>query len=128
MKKYYLDENNSGGSFWLTKKDYDNLFANGWKLREGWDADDSFMKPTQPRYGKNDDPTPYGYRHGSVYLEANNTQEVVESFENATGQDFFAQGCGCCGVPFTVHTAYDDPSGYDSISGDDARQSVIRPF
>lgn len=101
MNKYYLSENNSGGYWWLNHNDYNTLLANGWKLREGWDKKTSYMDPTKP--WDNRDTTPYGYRH-NLYFEAKTEKEAIASFEANTGQDFYAEGCSCCGAPFYIST------------------------
>ena len=82
MALYELSENNSGGSFWLSRKNYDKLFEAGWVIQsengtgflgEDFGADD--------REGGH---VPYSWRHG-LRVEANTMQEAVESFEAATG-------------------------------------------
>lgn len=90
MKKYTLNENNSGGSWWLNHEDYLKLFEAGWKC----DSTDTETFLNEPG-----DTTPHVWRRGT-YLMANSHDEAVESFEKATGQDYHALGCECCGEPF----------------------------
>lgn len=121
MKIFKFSENNSGGSWWLSRKQYDALMAAGWfyepseyDLKEGFDKN--------PWLSDKGDTTPYGWRH-NLKFKANSMKEAVESFEAATGEDFFAEGCNCCGAPFSM-------SGEDGdyTSGDDVRREVVRPF
>ena len=121
MARYELSETNSGGSFWLSRSQYERLFAAGWSyepdefdLERGYD--------TKPFGGRGDD-VPYGWRHNTT-IEADTIREAVESFEAATGEDFFALGCTCCGPPFTI--TCDEP--YEYISGSDVSHVPVRPW
>lgn len=121
MAVYEFSENNSGGSWWLNREAYDRLFEAGWYY-EPSEYDKQAGHDTNPFLGEKGDTVPYGWRHG-LRFEADSIQAAVESWEAATGQDFFAQGCPCCGCPFSMH-------GVDSnewASGSDALQ-VVRPW
>jgi len=116
--KVKFDESNSGGSWWLTRKQYESLMANGWSYEPSeWDIERGHDK--NPFLGMEDDDVPYGWRH-NLTGEFDSLRSAVESFEAATGEDFFAQGCGCCGAPFSVS------SGTQYLSGEDAVRS--RPW
>lgn len=120
MPTYQFSENNSGGSWWLARKDYDALMAAGWTytpseydLKSRWD--------TKPYLGDADDTVPYGWRH-HLTGEFPSIRDAVESFEKATGQDFFEEGCNCCGAPFSIS------GNNEYLSGDSVRRQVIRPW
>lgn len=104
MTRYILDENNSGGSWWLSKAQYDALFAAGWTyVPSQYDLDHS-NDQLGGLLGTKD--VPYGWRHNTG-VDAASIRDAVDSFEEATGENFFAQGCNCCGVPFSIGTGYD---------------------
>jgi hypothetical protein len=122
MDIFEFSENNSGGSWWLDRKQYDALFAAGWTyepseydLKSGYDKD-GFL-------GDKGDDVPYGWRHG-LRFEANSIQEAVESWESATGENFFAGGCPCCGAPFSISNESSDKWEY--MSG--GYEEMSRPF
>jgi hypothetical protein len=129
-KRYAIHENNSGGLWWLNSTQYDALFAAGWKVDETQMQSGGWGDRTKPFLEDKGDTVPYGWRSGAVYFEADNIREAVESFERVTGEDFFAQGCNCCGVPFSMAAMGDDgDSDYnDYISGSDALISAREPW
>jgi hypothetical protein len=107
MKKYEFDENNSGGSWWLGKKEYDNLLANGWEYEASeYDLEHGYDK--KGMFG--DDEVPYGWRH-SLTKSFNSMREAIEDWEKLTGQDFFDPGCACCGAPFSMSAKGEYESG-----------------
>lgn len=117
--KYTFSENNSGGSWWLNRKQYEKLFAAGWKYEpSSYDLERGHDKVGDPFSGD----VPYGWRHG-LFLEANSIREAVENWEAAIGEDFFAEGCNCCGAPFSI-------SGDDGehMSGNSVERRTIRPW
>lgn len=120
--KYYFNENNSGGSWWLDKDQYERLFAAGWKYEPcDYDIEQGYDK--KPFFDGEKKSVPYGWRHGLVG-EFSSIKEAVENWERATGQDFFAEGCNCCGSPFSMHS-----DNYDECaSGDSVQREVIRPW
>lgn len=121
MSRYRFDENNSGGSWWLSKANYEALFAAGWEYTPSeYDIENGYDK--KPFCDKGDT-VPYGWRHNTTG-EFASMQEAVESWERATGQDFFAEGCNCCGAPFSMSS--EEP--YEYMSGDDVRRETIRPW
>lgn len=81
-----LNENNSGGSFWLTKADYDKLHAAGW-VGEGITED---------------------YFAGrKIRREGVSRRVALAEFQDITGWDPDEEGCNCCGQPF-YFSSYDD--------------------
>lgn len=116
MARYTLHENNSGGRWWLDKSDYEALFAAGWTYERPEDF--GFGSPDEPFCGGD---APYGWR-SNTSLEAGSLQEAVESFESVTGQDFFAEGCNCCGAPFSL------TSDGEYVSGDSVERRTVRPW
>lgn len=123
MRRYYLHENNSGGRFWLSDKNYKSLFADGWKLdQEKVDRRDEYGGGLGDEKG-----VPYSWRD-AAYIEARDLRDAVESFEAATGQDFFAEGCNCCGSPFSIGTDSSDKGEWEYLSGDDVSRIPIRPW
>jgi len=102
-------ENNSGGGWWMERKDYEAMFAAGWKYEppelSSKRRSDDLNKP----FLSNDD-VPYGWRR-YVFGDFGSLRSAVESFEAATGKNFFEQGCNCCGAPFSI--SCDDGGSYD---------------
>lgn len=115
------DSNNSGGSWWLKKRDWEALERAGWIVH--WVQPDSkyggFMRSTESY----ENPLLPQERHpGAEWLggvamsaakETDNLREAVEEWESVTGQDASAQGCNCCGRPHDF-TLYDDEGKYVS--------------
>lgn len=120
MAKYKLSENNSGGSWWLSRADYEAMFAAGWSY-EADDYDRERKHDTEPFFIGDD--TPYGWRHNTIG-EFASIREAVESFEAATGQDFFAEGRNCCGCPFSISAV----DGHEYISGNSVERHTVRPW
>ena len=109
--KVEFSENNSGGGWWLSRAQYEAMFAAGWHYETSdYDIEKGY-----------DDGVPYGWRHNTVG-EFDTLRNAVEAFELATGEDFFAQGCPCCGVPFSMS------SDNDYVSGNSVVSDVRRPW
>jgi hypothetical protein len=121
MPVYRLSENNSGGSFWLRRAQYDSLFEAGWKIDEDALRDRSKSSFLLDDSFGDADGVPYSWRDALTF-EADSIREAVESFEAATGQDFFAEGCNCCGAPFWIS------SDTESLSGDSVERVPVRPW
>lgn len=117
---YEFSENNSGGSWWLSREQYDALKDAGWYLDEEkaelYDANKFTSLSTKD--------VPWSWRHAFRY-EANSLQDAVESWESATGADFFAEGCNCCGSPFSISSVGGD---WEHVSGDSVSRETIRPW
>lgn len=87
MSYISMRENNSGGSFWLTQKHYEDLFALGWE-GEGVDPNDRYT--------------------GRVLINRVLSKRMaLAQFEDVTGYSPDEEGCGCCGQPFNFYE-YDD--------------------
>jgi hypothetical protein len=104
MKTFEFSENNSGGSWWLDRDDYQKLFDAGWFLAEGWDSSSFGMDPLKP-WSHGDD-VPYGWRHNLRFVGESHA-EAVASWERATGKDVDEVGCRCCGQPYYVSEVYE---------------------
>ena len=117
-----LNENNSGGSWWLNREQYDKLLANGWNLPVREEGEPSPLDSLSKRLSPD---VPWEWRHG-LWGDFDSLRAAVESFERLTGEDFFAAGCNCCGCPFSMSTR--DGDKYDSISGDSVERLPVRPW
>jgi hypothetical protein len=106
--------NNSGGSDWLSAKDWEALRNAGWKLftfddtayRDGESIPDKNGLPSyksEVAEGEQDKDkftiTSLKGRYKYAYKLFNNIQEALKEFEELTGQDVTAEGCNCCGAP-----------------------------
>ena len=118
--KFAFSENNSGGSWWLGRKQYEALLAAGWKY-EPSDYDKERGYDVEPFSSGEKDPVPYGWRHG-LTGDFGSMKEAVENWEKATDEDFFAEGCNCCGAPFSIS------SDKEYLSGDSVNRETIRPW
>lgn len=124
MPKYEFSENNSGGSWWLNKSDYEALFAAEWKYdRPEEDSGGLLGNPDEPWLNHPGDDTPYGWRH-NLYLEAESMEVAVKNWEAATGKNFFELGCNCCGAPFSISCS----DTHEYMSGDSVPHEPVRPF
>lgn len=86
MSYVKMRENNSGGSFWLTQKNYEDLFALGW---EGEGVVDNYVE-------------------GRVLINRVLSKRMaLAQFEDVTGYSPDEEGCECCGQPF-YFGEYDD--------------------
>ena len=121
---YEFSENNSGGSWWLSRADYEALFATGWKYEpDEYDIKEGHDK--RPFLDRKDSTVPYGWRHG-LRAEFSCLRDAVESWERATGRNFFEEGCNCCGAPYSIHSTGDGE--YEWISGDSVERIPVRPW
>ena len=82
--------NNSGGSWWLSKSDWNKLEKAGWKV--AW-RDNDFL----------------GASATEASIKAESPEKAIKSFEKATGQDPWEEGCNCCGCPHNF--SYVDAKG-----------------
>lgn len=97
MPTFELNNNNSGGSFWIGRKEIDALKEAGWyefRDENGWApfGDEENYFGTGCTY----------WELHSLRFEAPDVRTAVESFESITEQDLFALGCTCCGAPFAL--------------------------
>ena len=102
--------NNSGGSWWLSDKNWQDLHDAGWQLKRDY---------MQCRYSSDGNPTPedeewnwslnpheasdkhrfLGAITTTARKEFGSMREAVEEWEAVTGQDASDEGCNCCGQP-----------------------------
>ena len=77
----HFDENNSGGSWWLSKADYEALERAGWKMgRRSYD----------------------GSIRGAS-REGLSDEDAIAEWAAVTEQNPHAEGCNCCGQPFNFY-------------------------
>ena len=96
--------NNSGGSYWLNKRHWDALVADGWRIHDnGYSREPHDATLDCESDGEDES-----------FLEA------VTRWERATGMNASDEGCNCCGPPHTFQLADDGP-GWESYSG----QSIL---
>lgn len=115
MNTYEFSENNSGGSWWLNRAQYDALFEAGWVAPEETEDDKGYnFLDTKD--------VPWSWRH-NLTLQAESLQDAVENWETATGENFFAGGCPCCGAPFSISGS---GPNYEYASG--GYEEMSRPF
>lgn len=127
MPTYSLNNNNSGGSFWIGRKECDALREAGWFTPER--TEDSFVP-----FGSPDSYMGTGCTYEELHdlrVEKATMREAIEEFEHITGQDFFALGCTCCGAPFSMYEV--DENGYknyrgETMGGDYVSHEPQRPF
>lgn len=118
--KFEFSENNSGGSWWLKREQYEALFAAGWKY-EPSAYDKEKGNDTKPFFAGGSDTVPYDWRHG-LTAEFDSMKAAVENWEKATGENFFEEGCNCCGAPYSIS------SDGEYMSGDSVDREVVRPW
>lgn len=122
MKKYIFSENNSGGHWWLDRAKYDALLGAGWQVPEAPAEPSKLAGLSQGLSGPE---VPYEWRHG-IHGSFESIRAAVESFEAATGENFFAEGCNCCGAPFSIYA--DGAQEWESLSGDSVERHAVRPW
>ena len=85
MKVRYRS-NNSGGSWWLSDKDWKALEKDGWVVE--W-SDETWLDALATE----------------ATLECSGKAEAIRRFEAVTGQYAEDNGCNCCGPP---HSFYEE--------------------
>lgn len=116
MFKYEFHESNSGGYHRLSEKNYRDLHAAGWSARMYcFDADQDETDIDQMLFD--------GLSRPYMSKEFPTIRAAVEEWEKITGQDFFEQGCTCCGPPFRLRS-----EGGGSISSWDCERRAERPW
>lgn len=97
-------ENNSGGSFMLTRNDYENLERAGWAVEwaDPTDGLNSFV----------------GRVAVEATLKTDRMRTAIDSWEQATGFTSTELGCPCCGPPHGFTLYGDDGLYQDSYSPD----------
>lgn len=97
--------NNSGGSWWLTDKNWKDLANAGWEVQ--WYKDEEGHKGEERFLGAL---ASHATRRGLSMGEA------IDEWERITGQDSAALGCSCCGTPHSFTEYTDDDKYVDSYS------------
>jgi len=95
---FEYNSNNSGGNWWLSDDDWFKLEKAGWNVR--WIKDDKYFK----KFCNGD--RWLGALATNATKEFNCLTDAIEEFEKITGQDYYEQGCLCCGKPHTIYEAY----------------------
>lgn len=122
--------NNSGGSDWLTPKDWAALRKAGWLVHgfdnAVYDADGNY-EVDEEGLPKTKGKIPAQGQY--AYKRFNNIQEALAEFEKLTSQDVSAEGCNCCGPPHSFTWGKDiivrlpqdqlDKQDYHYASGED---------
>ena len=83
MNTYRYISNNSGGSWWLSHEQWLLLEEAGWTV--AW-----LDKPF------------FGAEAWQATVQAESEDAAIESFETATGEDYYEVGCECCGPPHYI--------------------------
>jgi hypothetical protein len=91
--------NNSGGSWWLSDKDWEALEEAGWVVN--WVKDDPYMS----KYA-NEDGKWLGAKATSAKRYGVPMELAMAEFVMITGQSPYDDGCSCCGQPHNFY-AYD---------------------
>ena len=94
MSTVRYSSNNSGGSWWLTDKNWLDLEAAGWKVR--WIRDDT--SGHYAREGASADRW-LGALATSATREGLSLEDAIEEWERVTGACYGDEGCSCCGRP-----------------------------
>lgn len=98
--------NNSGGSWWLTDKNWKDLEAAGWKV--------DWVKDRKDRFGSPDSEGRWlGALATSASREVDDPEEGVAEWSEITGE---SPSCNCCGEPhsFTFEDAETGKTQYFS--------------
>jgi hypothetical protein len=120
MKVRYAS-NNSGGSWWLTDKDWHKLEAAGWEVE--WYKDQPKEKYQDGRF--------LGALATYATIECETPGDAMRMFEEITGEKVSDEGCGCCGAPHSFSWGraidYDLPKDaeYGYVSGEDCLQYLF---
>lgn len=100
--------NNSGGSFWLTDKNWFDLEAEGWEVQ--WIKDQEYHQ----QYHPGEERWLGALATSAIKRDAKSLGEAIAEWERITGESSNALGCGCCGAPHSFTVYEDDGSWKDS--------------
>ena len=111
MKLFEYSTNNSGGDWWLTKENWENLEKNGWRViwcdRERPTYDNGKLKWDANGFPKTEQVPDKMYAGWCIahyaYKYFISHEEAVEDFERWSGQDYEEKGCPCCGNPHSIY-------------------------
>ena len=132
MSYVEYNSNNSGGSWWLTDKNWKDLEKAGWKVK--WATlgilyqDDVALRELDgmPKLIPLEDLPPDDWQKSgmfcnngrymgalakSAYRAGLSLRAAAEEWEKVTGQNACDAGCSCCGQPHNF-TEYDDEGKY----------------
>ena len=102
MKVYEYFSNNSGGSYWLDDEDWKKLEKAGWRIA----GFDDFVYTNSGDYKKDNNGLPIINRKSTTpvyaYKKFDSLDEAIADFESITGEDYYAEGCSCCGQPHSI--------------------------
>lgn len=98
--KIEYSHNNSGGSWWLTDDDWNNLAAEGWDVE--WYADRGSFFGSGERF--------LGALASGASKDFPSLKEGIAEWERITGQTADAEGCSCCGQPHYFYEVDNDES------------------
>lgn len=99
IMKVEYSSNNSGGKWWLSDDDWENLEKAGWRVH--W-FKERFL----------------GALATSASKETDSIGDLLRQFEEITGENVSDEGCNCCGAPHSFSWTNEDDS-YDYCSGED---------
>jgi hypothetical protein len=117
MNKYIvnLSENNSGGSFYLSGKDYDRLEEAGWEVDRG---PDSYRHKYSDGHPDGASRVVYAKNEDQAY------EEAVGEFEAVTGAYRDLVICNCCGSNFWFSVDEEDYTWEDQF--EDAVREALK--
>jgi len=103
--------NNSGGSDWLSDKNWESLEKAGWRTygfdNFEYDKEGARILDTQgfPKF--------VGRKRRKIYAfkKFDNIREALLEFEELAEQDVSDEGCNCCGAPHSFSWGYEYASG-----------------
>lgn len=93
FNRVYYSSNNSGGDWWLTDEDWQNLEKAGWKVE--WRAGTTNSLTGLPC----DDGRWLGALATEAYRDGLSLDEAISEWESITGRYSAEEGCPCCGDP-----------------------------
>ena len=103
MKVVY-DSNNSGGDWWLSDGDWENLEKDGWNVRWEKDIETKFIPADKNGRWLGPLATRASIDIETVEDQDRAIQIAIKRWEKVTGQDHTEQGCNCCGEPHRFYT------------------------
>ena len=99
MNRYRYSSNNSGGSWWLSDENWKALEQSGWDVKWYKDKVDIFTNK----------PHKNGRWLDALATEAFkkfiSIESAIDEFEEVAQQDYYANGCNCCGRPHWISLA-----------------------
>jgi len=124
------NSNNSGGSFWLSTKDWEALADCGWNVhwidpnaKFGNRPESAYEEPLKPCI-KVEDAEWLGAPATSAAKEFDDPRDAIPEFERVTGQNASDVGCNCCGPPHSFE--YEDEDGTNHYASARVTDTDIR--